>query len=226
MNRYNIFNQIHKGLRALLYETSLQLQQTDFSDDGQTGAVTAKVQLALELFEGHAHTEDHFILPKIETYEPSVSDAFEQEHVEDMELGQRVAGLLEILNGTATVESKKETGRQLVIAFVDFMVFNLEHMKKEEDILNKLLWRYYSDEELAGITQTIVASIPPDKMAVISKWMMRGLAEDEIIGWLKEVKLHAPAFIYQPLYAMAAAELPESRWMRVKEAMGEEMMVA
>ena len=32
MKRYNIFNQVHKGLRALLYETIIKLQQTDFTD--------------------------------------------------------------------------------------------------------------------------------------------------------------------------------------------------
>ena len=31
--RVNIFNQIHKGLRALLYDTSILLQQTDFSNE-------------------------------------------------------------------------------------------------------------------------------------------------------------------------------------------------
>ena len=30
MQRYNIFHQVHKGLKALLYETALQVQQTGF----------------------------------------------------------------------------------------------------------------------------------------------------------------------------------------------------
>ena len=32
MSRFNIFNQIHKALRAMLYDTSLTLQQTYFGD--------------------------------------------------------------------------------------------------------------------------------------------------------------------------------------------------
>jgi len=33
--RYNPFNLIHKGLRALLFETGIALTRTDFSDDIQ-----------------------------------------------------------------------------------------------------------------------------------------------------------------------------------------------
>ncbi len=226
MTRYNIFNQIHKALRSLLYDSALKLQQTDFSDSLQTNAATAQARLVLDMFEGHAHTEDSLILPKIEIYEPSVSDAFEQEHVQDMELGQKVNALLQEIDNAASLQAKKEAGRQLVITFVDFMVFNLEHMKKEEDILNKLLWRYYSDEELMALTGTIVASLPPEKMAMASKWMMRGLANDEISGWLGEVKMTAPVFVYQSLYALAATELPEHRWIKLKEQLGETAMVA
>ena len=38
MSRFNVFNQIHKGLRAMLYDTALTLQQTHFDDAGQADA--------------------------------------------------------------------------------------------------------------------------------------------------------------------------------------------
>jgi len=40
------------------------------------------------LFEKHAHSEDSYIFPAVEKYDPSVADAFEQEHVKDHFLGQ------------------------------------------------------------------------------------------------------------------------------------------
>ena len=36
MNRYNIFYQVHKGLRELLYNTASRLQQTDFTNAEET----------------------------------------------------------------------------------------------------------------------------------------------------------------------------------------------
>ena len=42
MQRYNLFMEIHKGLRALIYHTSLALQQTCFSDSEETDGKPAE----------------------------------------------------------------------------------------------------------------------------------------------------------------------------------------
>ena len=80
--RFNIFNQVHKALRALLYDTALTLQQTHFSNADEAEAAIAKVKAVLDVFDQHAEHEDNFVLPAIQQYEPSMVDAFEQEHVE------------------------------------------------------------------------------------------------------------------------------------------------
>lgn len=226
MTRYNIFNQVHKGLRALLYETSLQLQQTDFTNADEAEAATQKVELVLHLFDAHAHTEDTFILPELQQYEPSVVDVFEKEHQKDLMLCNQLSEWLKAFNYCIAPGAKKEIGTSLTIVFTDFMIFNLEHMKKEEDILNRLLWNYYSDSQLKSITQAILAQIPADKLAQYSKWMMRGLANDEIIGWLKEVKNNAPDFVFQSLMVLAASELAELRWQQIQEQLTEGAMLA
>lgn len=226
MTRYNIFNQIHKGLRALLYETSLQLQQTDFTNTDEAEAATQKVELVLDLFDAHAYTEDTFILPELQQYEPSVVDVFEKEHQKDLMLSNQLSEWLKAFGYAIAPGAKKDIGKAITIAFIDFMIFNLEHMKKEEDVLNKLLWNYYTDPQLKAITQAILAHVPADKMPQYSKWMMRGLANDEIIGWLKEVKNNAPDFVFQSLMGLSSAELSEQRWQQVQEQLTEGAMLA
>ena len=94
MNRYNIFNQIHKGLRSLLYETALLLQRTDFTSTAESKIALDKVREVVELFEKHAHTEDTYVLPNIAEYEPAVVTVFEEEHVKDHELSEKLLGLV------------------------------------------------------------------------------------------------------------------------------------
>ncbi len=226
MARYNIFNQVHKGLRALLYETMIQLQQTDFTNVEETEDVTERIEIILSLFDSHAHTEDQFVLPAIVQYEPSVVDAFEQEHVKDLQLSQQLSDQLKALSLSVSTEAKIQMGAALCTAMLNFMLFNLSHMKKEEEVLNKLLWRYYSDDELKGVTQSIVAQIAPQKMSLYSKWMMRGLNNTEIINWLKEVKDNAPDFVFESLMEIASAELSEHRWQLVQEDLTEGAMLA
>ena len=49
------------------------------------------------------------------------------------------------------------------------MLFNIEHMAKEEYVLNPILWRYYTDAELMAIKQQIIANIPQNYMTQYSK---------------------------------------------------------
>ena len=226
MKRYNIFNQIHKGLRALLYETIIKLQQTDFTDAEDADEAVQQVKIILDLFDEHAHTEDTFILPAIVEYEPSVVDVFAQEHVQDLALSNKLNGLLQAFSLTISPDAKREIGAAISNAVFEFMLFNLEHMKKEEDVLNKLLWRYYTDEVLYGITMNIIANVPADKMSLYNKWMMRGLSNTEIINWLKQVKNNAPEFVFNSYVDLATNELAESRWQKVQEQLTEGAMLA
>lgn len=223
--RVNIFNQIHKGLRALLYETSLLLQQTDFSHEEEMKAAVERVTLVADLFDDHAHHEDEFILPAIQEYEPSIVDAFEQEHETDGRLTRALKDSLMAVQ-MASPLVRTEMANELTKTFVHFMVFNLEHMSKEENILNKILWRYYSDDEILAIQKKILASLSPWSAATGSRWMMRGLNNPEIVRWLRSVEESAPESVFQNLFATAEKELPEHRFRRVLETLTEGVMTA
>ena len=223
--RVNIFNQIHKGLRALLYESSLLLQQTDFSNDEEMQVAVDRITMVANLFDDHAHHEDTFILPAIQEYEPSIIDAFEQEHATDARLTRAIKDCLQAVQ-MASAFVRPNMANELSKTFIQFMVFNLEHMAKEENILNKILWRYYSDEEILVIQHEIVASLSPWSAKTGSLWMMRGLNNPEIVRWLRTVEDSAPESVFQNLFATAERELPEHRFRQVLEALTEGVMLA
>ena len=222
--RFNTFNQIHKALRALLYDTSLTLQQTNFNDPEETAIAIEKVKLAADMFDDHAHHEDHHVLPAIAAYEPSVVAAFEAEHVTDLKLAAKLKDSIYALE--LAQKAKTEMGNELTKAFVAFMVFNLNHMAKEEDVINKILWRYYTDEEIIALNQKIVASLTPWSMQVSACWMMRGMNTPEIVKWMKAVEMTAPEHVSQALFATAERELPEERFREVLEGLTEGVMMA
>ncbi len=226
MYRYNIFKQIHKGLRTMLYETALLLQQTDYNNPEQATTSLNELAVTIDLFEKHADTEDSLVFPAIAQFEPSVVDAFEQEHITDKALGLKLEELQQVYKYASTQSDKVNTGVTINAAFIKFMVFNLEHMAKEENILNKILWRYYSDDELHGITQQIIAKTSPETMTAYSRWMIRGLSNLEISEWLKQVKYTAPEFVFQELLKIAGEELPSNRWLSIQATISEGRMIA
>lgn len=226
MQRYNIFSQVHKGLRALLYHTANTLQQTDFGNAHEADPVMKQVTDAMDLFDRHAISEDNFIHPAIERFEPGVTALFREKHREQQVLGNRIRTLVQMFIHNFSTEERVLLGGAVRFAFVEFLTARLEQMAKEEDVLNNLLWANYSDEELRATTRQIVAQMAPAEMGKFCRWMLHGLNNSEIIAWLKEVRNNATGCVFNDLLSAAANELPESRWMVIKESLVDGAMVA
>ena len=159
MERYNLFNLVHKGLRASLFETALQLQQTDFTNENASEEAICRIKEVMVLFETHGQKEDQFLLPAVVSYEPSVVAIFEAEHKQDFRLSATLKEVIERLTPSQSFLERLITGREINQAFIRFLISNLEHMAKEEDILNRILWRYYSDDEIMSISRLMQESI-------------------------------------------------------------------
>lgn len=225
MQRFNTFNMIHKALRAMLYDTALTLQQTWFGNEEEARSALRKVEAVIAQFEQHAHHEDHFVLPMITAYEPQLVEEFEKEHVEDHRIGEQLVHLVHIFSATSGEEERIVAGSGVAKAFMDFMVFNLQHMAKEEMVLNPVLWAYYTDEQLLEMNARIVASVPAAEKAVSARWMMRGISNREAVQWLKAVKRSASESDFHALWSLADSELPVHRRIEVKEAVLEQETV-
>lgn len=221
-----MFLQIHKGLRALLYETALKLQQSDFWHLEDAEDCLERITEVIVLFEKHAHSEDSIVFPAIAKYEPSISDVFLKGHEEDHKLSARLNAAISLYRSAPTIDQKVAAAAQVQTAFTKFMIFNIEHMMKEEEVLNPLLWRYYSDKDLLEMTQRIVTNIAHDKLERYNKWMMRGLNNAEITKWLKDVERHAPERVFQELFQTAERELSQKRFREVLESLTEGAMLA
>ncbi len=210
-NRYNVFNQIHKGLRALLYDTALGIQQTDFEEDAAAKTVRA-VELVVDLFDEHAHHEDTCLLPMLVKVNPELVAEFENEHVIDHQLSDNLREQIKGWRRAGLCGERVAYGKAIFYAFNEFIAFNLHHMNKEENILLYTLWKHYTDEDLQAAQQAIIASITPETMMVESRWMMRALSNGEILQWLGEVKQGAPAEVFDMFLGMAEEELAPARW--------------
>ena len=217
--RYNPFTQIHKGLRALLYDTALALQHNDFNNERTTALVADQVQKVLWLFEGHAHTEDSMVFPLIAQHAPGLVADFEAQHEKDHALGQAVQDKLEALAQCQDTVSREMAGTALQQAFECFVAFNLEHMVMEETLVAPIIWQHYSDEALHALTGEIVRSLPADKNEQYTNWMILGLNDVELIQWLTGVRQTAPSFVFDSLCTTAQQLLKESRWQKLQQGL-------
>jgi hypothetical protein len=219
--RFNPFKQVHQGLRALLYDTAIAIQQTNFTNEEEAGITIQKMELVLTLFHGHAEVEDSMVFPAISVHAPDVVKAFEAEHVKDEALATELEQLMNSYRLCNIAESKVSCGISLLLSFNEFVAFNLQHMNREEIIVNNVLWQHFPDEALLKMVQEIGASIPPEKNQYYSLWMLKGNSNEDVINWLAAVKDTAPSFVYDNLYSLGAANLQKERWSKISNALNE-----
>lgn len=224
--RFNPFGQVHKGLRALLYDTALLLQHTNFTQEEEVYTALDRVKLVNRLFEHHAHIEDSQVFPMIEPYAPQIVADFEAQHQTDHALSLGLEKCLALFTETNSPEQNRYAGNELLQSFNAFLAFNVEHMKKEETIVNECLWLYYSDEALLKKVQEISAAIPPEENQHFVYWMLKGMAAHEIIDWFNAIKLTAPPPVFAFFCNLAETALPARKWERVRDALQEGALLA
>ncbi|WP_121354644.1 hemerythrin domain-containing protein [Flavisolibacter nicotianae] len=224
--RFNPFGQVHKGLRALLYDTALLLQHTDFSNEKEIYAAIDRVKLVARLFEHHAHIEDSQVFPMIGNTAPEIVADFEAQHQTDHELSAQLEKCIALFAETNTTDQNRYAGNELAQSFHSFLAFNVEHMKKEETVVNECLWRHYSDEDLQRKVQEIAASVPPADNQLFSYWMLKGMAAHEIVDWFTAIRQTAPPPVFAFFCNLAETALLPNEWQRVQEKIREVALLA
>lgn len=221
MERYNIFKQLNKGIRTLLFETTILIQHTDFDNRAQGNETVEKIRDALLVIEKCNHLQNLYILPVTRQYEQLLTNGLEKEHI------RVYTGITEIRDVCITYMNAEteadalETGKQLLKAFVQFMVFNLEHLPKKEESLNAVLCHHFTDREIFKLKSMIVGRMDQQELLSLSKWIIRGVNNTELITWLQEMQKHVSTEIFRSLCFMAERELPAGRFSRVIDELSE-----
>lgn len=216
--RYNVFNQIHKGLRGMLYDTALCIQQTDFTQPEAESTVN-QLEQVLHFFDEHAKNEDQFILPHIRQHNARLIDELEKDHDIDHRLTETLLDHIKDWRATDTAVPRETIGQRIGYAFNEFIAFNLYHMNKEENVLMYLLWKHYTDAEIRQMEAQILQSIPLPTLLAESRWMMRSINDKEVIAWLSGVKQEAPAPVFDTFLGIANDELSLERLIKVHAAL-------
>lgn len=219
MNRYNLFHKVHKGLRALLYDTGMLLQRTDFTMESEAQEAIGRVQFVVSLFEQFQQAEDAVVLPAMMGYEVSVTNSFEQEHEEVYILGRKLEKLLSDFKTVSLPLEKVAVSNEIVATFEEYTLVQILHMAMEEQVVNRILWRYYTDAELQKLAWKIITDADAPLSTPYSKWILQGLNNNEIVRWLIEAKHTAKAVEFESLLRTAEAELHPRRWSLLQDVL-------
>ncbi|MFA4868892.1 MAG: hemerythrin domain-containing protein [Pedobacter sp.] len=210
--RFNLFKSVHKGLRALLADTLLQLQQTDFLIADQATIAVERIKLVLLLMHRHTKWEEDFIFPKLGAESQSMISFFTNQHYHTDALTLNIDILICGFVEAKTNAEKEAVANNLLNAFVEFLAYNFNHMNMEEQLINPLLWNNNNDNELRALQLQHLNASTSRSEQVFLQWMLIHNTNRELASWMNSMNQKSTQFnlVYDLAQKVLAPERLES----------------
>lgn len=218
---FDMYRDIHKGLRAALYGVTLQAGSTDPGDAHAIATVARRWNDTVALLVEHAEHEDEFVQPAIERHAPNLATVVAREHA----VLEAQMALLEVLADRAAGASgapARLLTHELYLGLASFTAAYSEHLAFEELEVNVELSKALGPEALLAIDQALVASIPPDRMAVALGLMLPAMNADDRAELLGGAQQGAPAEAFAGMVEVARGALAPGDFTQLAARLGVE----
>lgn len=216
--RFNIYSNIHKALRAFMCNTLTSVASMDGGDQHEVDATLAQVRTLASFCQSHLEHENEYLHTALEARRPGSSSVTVGDHEHHEWAITQLGSLIEAVEKTSGAE-RDDAINQLRGYLAIFVAENLTHMNVEETENIAVLWATYTDAELRGIEQALIASLPPEETAIGMRWMIPALNHSERTELLRNVQAHAPAPAFEGMLAIARNNLSTQDWNKLVRAL-------
>lgn len=217
--RVDMYAGIHKAMRALMADTLLALGRMDCDDGLELAQTTQQVLALMDACASHLKHENEFIHAALEARAPGASAVIAHEHDDHLAHIGRLAGAATALLRTPAAQ---RPGAVLAL-YRDLSLFiaeNFHHMHVEETAHNAVLWARYTDAELEAIHDALVASIPPEEMMGIVRWLVPFMNPAERTALLADMRAKAPEAVFHAVLDAARPHLTQGEWTKLARSLG------
>lgn len=216
--RHDIYAGIHKALRMFMFDTLPRVGSADSADAECLKDTLAQLRSLLAFCAGHLQHENEFVHAAMEARRPGSTAEIAGDHVHHLQELAQLRSLSDAVEHAAPADSARAMAR-LYRELTLFVAHNLTHMDIEETRHNAVLWETHTDQELAGIEQAIVASLPAEESALSMRWMIPAMSHAERVATLSGAQAHAPAEVFKGLLGIARANLSAREWSALAAAL-------
>ena len=185
--RFDMYASIHKAQRNHLFQLSIQIGKTDFTDPAQVSSVTHKMEHMITHIRQHALNEEMFIHPLFSVCKEQCA-LLDSQHVQ-------IEALLDELEEII----KTNLSDRLYVVFNRFIAIYLQHTDLEETIQKDVLWTHYSDDDLKAIMHQYSQSLTWQKTLEGMAFMIPSLNASEVEKMLSRMKPTLPEDKFQQI---------------------------
>lgn len=218
--RVDLYVGIHKALRHYMSDTLCRIGRMDVQDEVDMAVALDQLEALLEECLSHLRRENTFMHAAMEARRPRAANRTADDHYEHEDSIEALRAEANALR--AAPEAQRPTlALRLYRHLALFVAENFQHMHVEETHNNAVLWECYTDEELVELHDRLLASIAPQEMLQIGRWMVPALSPAERAGLFGEMKAKAPEPAYRAMLDFVRPYLDEKAWSKLARALGE-----
>jgi hypothetical protein len=217
--RHDFYSAIHKALRHFMLDTLMRVGSLEVRDEAEVDAVLGALETLLDTCGQHLLHENTFVHPALEARRPGASERIAGEHGEHLEA-------IDALREDARQVRAASPGRRDALALrlyrhlALFVADNFHHMHHEETVHNATLWACYSDAELEALHGRLLASLPPQEVFLVMRWMIPALSPGERAVVLAGMRERAPEAAFRALVGHVRPHLDDTAWARLAPEIG------
>ena len=200
----------------MLFDAGARIQQTDFTKAKQADATIEIVKQTTRSFLYHISKEDTILYHSVVLYAPYIVAMIEQANAKDEKLANEVDIMIDEYKGLNNKYEFEKFGSRLQAIFFDFTAAVLQHMNKEETVVNELLWSNYTDKQLAALEVDMLKQSTPDACTWYTGKILKELSNTEILIWINGIAEHASADLIEKLINTTQRVLPVDRWQMIR----------
>jgi len=220
--RIKSYDAPHKGLRNALSKLSLLAGNTNYSEKKEVSELYHLGQDVFTILTIHAADENEVPLAALETRCPGCSkhDSEDHELIEKKQI--KLEDLLSKIHGhSQSGEDIGEDGSEFYLSLSEFQGRYLEHISEEERVTQILLWKHFTDEELAEHRKRIMANLSPQSLLLWLKFILPALSHPERVEFLTGFKKSASFSLFQAGMDVIEQALNEREFKLVKLALAD-----
>lgn len=202
--REDLYYAIHKGIRFANAKMLIALGALDADDDEAVLETLTALISHLELSHGHLSHENQWIHTALDDRYPGGSEHVADDHDDHLKAFAELWRLAEDLSSAVTDRAGRL--RRLYQRFALFVSDDLAHMHVEETEVMPLIEANFTQDEIVGIHQSLIASIPPSEMIPGLRAMLGGASPSERIAMVTGMESAMPAKVFPKIMAAVAGQ--------------------
>jgi hypothetical protein len=199
MQRDDLFTNIHKAIRAGLFELITTAGATDWNDPSQLDVFEEKWQRMHQLLDAHTRHEDECILRILDSSDPASTRAAAEQHRSlDMWLD-------EIANWVGAIVADPDSVRGLALyrELALFCADYLTHIHDEETLVMYRVWELCTDEDIAATRAAFMADTDPAVLDTSLRLLLPSIDPPARTALVAGIAARAPRHAVDTLVAIA-----------------------